>query len=318
MSEITENKSKKLNSYLWVEKYRPSTIDGLVLPPNIKNMFKKFAEEKEIPNLLFASAQPGSGKTSTAKAIVNDLEMEYLYINTSSENGIDTLRTKIERFASSMSFEDKKKAIILDEFDGASVNLQQGLRAAIEEFHASCRFILTCNYQTKIIEPLKSRLQIIDFNFSDEKIRKSQQERIVKRVCGILTKEVVEYDTETVEKLCDVHYPDMRRILNTLQKFSKQNGIISKDIFSYESIDDELYELIINKKFTKAREYIIQKSYNFDELYRAIFDNLVPRMNKECRGQAIILIAQYQFWNSQVVDKEINFSACMLDLINIM
>ncbi|MFA5484928.1 MAG: AAA family ATPase [Candidatus Pacearchaeota archaeon] len=315
---ITENNNKKLNYTLWVEKYRPSTIKDVILPKAYKNFFDKIISEKDLPNLLLYASSPGNGKTSTAKALVSDLDMDYLYINTSSESGIDTLRDKISKFASTMSFDGKKKAIILDEFDGASINLQQGLRAAIEEFHDTCRFVLTCNYVTKIIEPLKSRCQMLDFNFSDNRMSKTMMPKIGKRILEILDNEKIEYDKSTIIKIVKTFYPDMRKMLGLLQQYSKQTGIINAEIFNYQRIDSELFELVLNKKMRKAREYVIQKNYNYSELYRALYDNVIPRIDQSSQGEAYITVAEYMYRDSFVIDKEINFFACLIELARIL
>lgn len=315
--QVSENKSKRLNSYLWTEKYRPESISVVILPKTIKNLFGKFIEQKEVPNILLYSSTPGTGKTTVAKALLNDCNYDYLYINSSSENGIDVLRDRISKFASMASYDDRKKAVILDEFDGASINLQSALRAFIEEFHNHCRFIITCNYVTKIIEPLKSRLQLIDFNFSDEKNKDAHSAKIYGRLSKILVREKIDFDESVLKKIIATYYPDMRRMLNILQRYSTENGIINNDIFNYDKIDEEFYELILNRKITQAREYIIQKNYNYDELFRALFDNLIPKMDKSLRGPAIVTIAQYQYWSSQVLDKEINFTACLIELISL-
>jgi len=315
---IEENKSKRMNYTLWVEKYRPANIEETILPPDIKNFFEKIIEEGDLPNLLLHSSSPGSGKTTTAKALVAELDMDYIYINTSSEGGIDTLRDTISKFATSMSFDGKKKAVILDEFDGATINLQQGLRAAIEEFHESCRFIFTCNYVTKIIEPLKSRCQMVDFNFTDKTTTKGMMARIGRRILEILDAEGVEYDKKTIIKIVKTFYPDMRKMLGLLQQYSKQNGIINNDIFNYESVDEELFELILNKKMRKAREYVIERNYNYPELYRALYDNVIPQMEQASQGGAYITVAEYMYRDSFVIDKEINFFACLIELAGII
>jgi len=318
MSEqISENKSKRLNSYLWTEKYRPESISVVILPTTMKNLFKKFIEQKEVPNILLYSSTPGTGKTTAAKALLNDCNYDYIYINASSENGIDVLRDRISKFASMASYDDRNKAVILDEFDGASANLQAALKAFIEEFHKHCRFIITCNHITKIIEPLKSRLQLIDFNFSDDKNKAAHSDKIYKRLVKVLEREKIDFEPEILTKIVATYYPDMRRMLNILQRYSTENGIINNDIFNYDKIDEEFYELILNRKITQAREYIIQKNYNYDELYRSLFDNLIPKMEKQLRGPAIVTIAQYQYWSSQVMDKEINFTACLIELISL-
>jgi len=323
MIELEENKEKRLNYTLWVEKYRPSRIQDIVLPASIKKFFSEIVKEKEVPNLLFYSSSPGVGKTTVAKAIAKEVDTDFIYINTSLENGIDVLRSRIEKFATSMSFSGGRKIVILDEFDGASINLQQALRATIEEFHQSCRFIFTCNYITKIIEPLKSRCQMIDFNMMEKDFQDEMKPLIFNRLCGILKNEKFKdkpiiYDEVTIQKIVETYYPDIRKMLNVLQQYTKQNGNVDSSIFDYEKIDIELYQLILNKKLTAARKFIIERNYNFDEMFRSLFDNFVPMLDKTKQAQAILLIAEYMYRNSTVIDKEINFTALLLEIIGLL
>lgn len=323
MIELEENKEKRLNNFLWVEKYRPNKIKDIILPVSFKKFFTEIINDKEIPNLLFFSSSPGCGKTTVAKAIAKELGTDYIYINTSLENGIDVLRSRIEKFATSISFSGKKKIVILDEFDGASINLQQALRATIEEFHHTCRFIFTCNFITKIIEPLKSRCQMFDFNLMEKELQDEMKPLIFKRLCGILKNEKVKdkpiiFDENTVKKIVDTFYPDIRRMINLLQQYTKQNGIVDNAIFNYEKIDSELYQLILNKKLTAVRKYIIERNYNYSELYRAMFDNLVPLLDKDKQAQAILYIAEYMYRDSFVIDKEINLTACILEIMGLL
>jgi replication factor C small subunit len=323
MIEMEENKEKRLNFSIWVEKYRPTRIQDVILPTSFRKFFSEIIKEKEIPNLLFYSSSPGVGKTTVAKALAKEIGSDYIYINTSLENGIDVLRSRIEKFATSISFNGGKRIVILDEFDGASINLQQALRATIEEFHQTCRFIFTCNYITKIIEPLKSRCQMFNFNLTEKKIQDEMKPMIVKRLCGILKNEnfkdkPIEYEVSTIEKIVDVFYPDIRRMLNLLQQYTKQNGMVDNLIFDYEKIDGELYQLILNKKLTAARKHIIERNYNYDELYRAMFDNLIPLLEKNKQAQAILIIANYMDQSSRSIDKEITLTACILEIISLL
>lgn len=322
MLEMEENKEKRLNYTLWIEKYRPTKIQDVILPISLKKFFTELVKEKEIPNLLFYSSSPGVGKTTVAKALAKEIDTDYIYINTSLENGIDLIRSRIEKFATSMSFSGNKKIVILDEFDGATPQLQAALRATIEEFHQTCRFIFTCNYITKIIEPLKSRCQMIDFNLMDKTVQDEMKPLILRRLCGILKVEKVQgkpiiFDEATVKKIVDIFYPDIRRMTSLLAHYTKKNGIVNEDIFNYEKIDTELYQLILNKKLTAARKFITERSYNYDEMFRAMFDNLVPMLDKTKQAQAILLIAEYMYRNNFVIDKEINFTALLLEIIGL-
>ena len=311
----------------WVEKYRPEDIRSTILPKTNKMYFNKLVKDKEFQSLLLFSSNAGVGKTTVAKALCKEIGADYIYINTSKENGIDTLRSKIDKFATSMSLSGGKKVVILDEFDGATINLQQALRASIEEFHSTCRFIFTCNYITKIIEPIKSRCQVIDFNFTDIKQVKEMKPKIVNRLNKILQVEKVPCEKEILEKVVDSHYPDIRKMISLLQQYSKQttsdvypNGIIDEEIFNCEVISDELVDLIINKKFRKAREFVISMSYNYSELYRFLYNVLVPKLTPASKqGQAIQVISEFMWRQSQgVIDEEINFAHCMIELMGIL
>jgi len=312
-------KKKRLSYTLWVEKYRPETVGQILLPKSVKDFFLKLVEEKEIPNLLLYSSSPGVGKTTMAKALVNDIKSDYIYINMSLESGIDTLRSRIAKFATSYSMfgenEGGKKICILDEFDGSTPALQAAMRGFMEEFQDSCRFILTCNYVTKIIEPLKSRCQQIDFNMMDIKSQEECKPLVAKRLLGILKNEKVECKPETVKKIVDTFYPDVRRMINLLQQYSKKSGMIDSGIFNVEKVDTEFYEMIMNKKLTDARKYVIERNYNHDEMYRNLFDNLVPLLAKPKQAPCILVIAEYMYRNAFVVDKEINFTACLIEIM---
>jgi len=322
--------SKKQLSYtLWVEKYRPVSISQVLLPDQSKQFFLNMVKEKEIPHLLFYSSSPGVGKTTVAKALVHDIGADYIYINTSSESGIDTLRNRIAKFATSYSLfgsdgemggenAASKKICILDEFDGSTPALQAAMRAFMEEFQDSCRFVLTCNYATKIIEPLKSRCQQVDFNMTDAKSQKELKPLITKRIGGILKQEQIEFKPATIIKVVDTFYPDIRRMINLLQQYSKKNGVIDSGIFDVEKVDAEFYDLVMNKKLTDARKYIIERNYNHDEMYRNMFDHLVPMLDKSKQAQVILVIAEYMYRNSFVIDKEINFTACLLEIIGVL
>lgn len=455
------NDTKKFNTLVWPEYFRPKLIKDMVLPLNLKQNFIKMVSENNVPNMLLYSSSPGVGKTTLAKAICNEIGADYKYINVSSENGIDTLRGSISKFASTKSFSGNQKIVIMDECleenemirigtvddwkpiklkdleffkeypivsmdidtgelfndvgelisskeddiyeielgdattikvtkdhpimiktsrgieqvtikktlgvgdnvicfnhsityntkkivcvkrigygtvrnlnvknkhtfitsngivthncDGATLNLQQGLRSSIEQFHKVCRFIFTCNYVSKIIEPLRSRCQEFDMNFTDEKTKSEMMPLIKKRIMGILKKKNVDFVEETIDNLVLKYYPDMRKMIQICQQYSNVNNFIDNNIFDFAKIDSELYEYILEKKFVKARTYIIQKNYNFSELYTDLYKNFVPRLPAQKQPNVIIVLADYQFKHSQVVDQEINFSACLLEIMS--
>jgi replication factor C small subunit len=321
--EFEANRKKKESYTLWVEKYRPSSLGTMLLPKEVKSLFKKYIKEKEIPNLLFHSTSPGTGKTSAAKSIANDIGADYIYINASLENGIDILRSKIERFA--LSFSDKgKKIVILDEFEGSSRSLQDALRANIEAVQNSCRFIIICNHIHRIIDPLQSRCKAINFSISDKETKDEMIPLIIERITKILKVEKINdthivFDEAVVKKMVEMLYPDMRKMLITLQEYSKINGTVDTGVFDFESVDSELYTLIINKKLTAARKFILDNNYNYEVLYRALYDNLLPLIDdKSKQAQTIISIAEYMYRDAFVIDKEINFVALLLELMSIL
>lgn len=238
------NKRKKYNKFLWVEAFRPEHVKDMLLPDKLKKNFLKLIDEKNIPNLLLYSSSPGVGKTTLAKALCNDIGADYLYINTSSESGIETLRATVKKFASTKSFNGAPKVVIMDEFDGASKNLQQGLRAAIEEFHNVCRFIFMANYISQIIEPLKSRCQVFDMNMTETSTCDEMKPKIKSYLKRLLDFKQISYQDETAEKMVDQYFPDIRNMIQTCQQYSSLNGSIDDNIFSYQKIDEDFYDFI--------------------------------------------------------------------------
>jgi len=315
---VKPNTKRKKNKYIWIEFFRPMSVEDIILPKAYMKTFRKFVEEKEIPNLMLYSSSPGVGKTTLAKALCNDIGADYLYINVSSESGIDTLRTSISRFASTKSFNGKPKIVIMDEFDGASNNLQMGLRAAIEEFHKVCRFIFTCNYITQIKDPVLSRCQVFDMNFTDKKIKDEMVPKVTNRVCKILDFKKVDYDNSVIVKLVEDHYPDIRKTIQICQQYSAVNGVIDSNIFNYEKVDEEFYTYLLNKDFRNARKYLIESNYNYEEMFTNLYHHFVPMLTKEVQPEAIITIAEYMYKNSHSIDKEINFAALMLELMGLI
>lgn len=312
---MKRNNNKRYNEMLMVELFRPTTVNDIIMPKAYKSSFLKMVKEKKIPNLLFFSSNPGCGKTSLAKALCNDLDADYKYINVSSESGVDVLRSTISKFASTRSMTGSQKVIILDEFDGASKQLQQGLRAAIEEFHKVCRFIFTCNYITQIIEPLKSRLQSYDMNYADKKIIDEMQPLVYNRLINILKYKKIEYTEDVVQKLVKSNWPDIRNMINLCDKYSQINGSIDGNILSFEKLDEEFYDFILNKKYHKARKYLIERNYNYSELYSILFKEFVPRLEKHKQPQAILTINEFQHMHAFAVDPELPAAACLITLM---
>lgn len=315
---VVPNESKELNGTMLTEKYRPQTLDDIVLPESVKQRFRKMVEDEDIQNILLFSSSPGVGKTTLAKALVNDCDYDYIYINNSLERGIDVLRNRISKYAGSLTFDGKKKAVILDEFDGSSPELQDALRASIEEFHNSCRFICTCNYITKISDALQSRLEPHNFDFSNVDDKKEMMIGMYQRLLGILEAEKIEVDdNNTIKQLVVNFFPDFRKMLVLIQQCVGQHGMITNDIFRIESLGEEFYKMILNKKFTDARRYVVENSINNAELYTLLKTNLLDnnRITDKGKKAAIYMILnEYDYKSNFVTDKELNFAACLMEV----
>ena len=297
-------------SDIWCEKYRPSTLDEIVLDKSTKNYFNKVQQDKNIPNVLFVG-KPGIGKTSLAKIIVKDiLKCQYLYINASDENGIDTIRTKVLNFAQTKSLFGQIKVIILDECDGLSIDAQKALRNSIEEYHDLTRFVLTANYKHKIIPALQSRCQI--FNISYDK------KEYLAKLISIVKAEELKINKEDFTKIIDNCYPDFRKGINALQKYYLSNGKENNCNNTNELLDG-LMDLLIQKKYFLIRKAIIENEASFnndyDELFKRLFDYMyINPMPEERKRDCLITISKYFYQNSQCIDQEINFYSCILDL----
>lgn len=305
-----------VNDLLWVEKYRPKTLSDCILPTDLGIIFQGIVKDGNVPNMLLYG-KAGTGKTTVAKALANDVNSEYILINCSEENGIDTLRTKIRQYASTVSLNGNQKIIILDEFDYANAqSIQPALRGAIEEFHKNCRFILTCNYKNRIIDPLHSRCTTIDFTIpSSEKSQMATQ--MMKRVEFILDAEKVPYEKQIVVNLIKKHFPDLRRIINELQKYSSI-GKIDIGILAQGSSESfkELISFMKKKEFTSCRKWVIQNiDLNTADFYRKLYEELYSVLKPNSIPQAILIIAEYQHKAAFAMDQEINTMALIVQLM---
>mgnify|MGYP006275442613 FL=1 len=305
-----------MSQYLWVEKYRPSTIDECILPDSMKKTFKEFIASGELPNFLFCGGA-GVGKTTVAKALCNEIGAEYLFINGSEESGIDILRSKIKNFASSVSLTDAKKVVILDEADYLNANsTQPALRGFIEEFSNNCRFIFTCNFKNRIIEPLHSRCAVVEF-----KVENSEKPKIAagfyRRVLDILSQENVKADGKVVAELITKYFPDYRRILNELQRYSVSGAIDSGILVN---LGDESYvDLIKNlkaKNFTEVRKWVGKNSdIESTELFRKLYDKAIDYLELSSVPQLVLILADYQYKAAFVADREINTMAALTEIM---
>ena len=303
--------------FLWVEKYRPRTIAETVLPKYLKDTFQKVVDGKELPNMLF-TGPAGLGKTTVARALCNELELDYILINGSEEGNIDTLRTKIKQFASSVSLQGGYKVVILDEADYLNPqSTQPALRGFIEEFSNNCRFILTCNFKNRIIEPLHSRCGVYEFNTSKKDMVDLCQSFMAK--CQtILSKEKVEYEDSSIAELIMKFAPDWRRVLNELQRYSI-NGKIDSGILN--NLNDKHYDDLFNhlktKDFKKMRSWVVNNiDTDASAIFRAIYDRMVDKVAPQSIPQLVLLLADYQYKNAFVADHELNVVACLTEVMS--
>ena len=305
-----------MEKFLWVEKYRPTNVDECILPNNLKQTFKEFVKQKTIPNLIL-SGGAGVGKTTVATAMINEIGATSMMINGSEESGIDVLRTKIKNFASTSSLEGGRKYLILDESDYLNPqSTQPALRGFMEEFHKNCGFILTCNYKNRLIEPLHSRCSGVDFKIPKGEINKLCTQ-FFKRVKSILDEEAIKYDDKVILELITKYFPDWRRTLNELQKYSVSGQIDSGILVNLSEVNiNELMDALKKNEFTVVRKWIVNNLDNDpNRMFRVIYDSLYDFLDGSTIPHAVIIIGDYSYKSAFVADQEINMLACMTELM---
>ena len=305
-----------METFLWVEKYRPITVESCILPSELKETFGEYVKNKSIPNLVL-SGGPGVGKTTIAKAMIEQIGATYIMINGSEESGIDVLRTKIKNFASTVSLSGGRKYIILDEADYLNAqSTQPALRGFMEEFHKNCGFILTCNYKNRLIEPLHSRCSVIDFVIPNKE-KPILAKEFFGRVTDILKKENIKYDKRVVVELATKYFPDWRRILNELQRYSASGQIDAGLLVNISEVN--IHDLMVSlkkKEFTNVRKWIVQNLDNDPiRIYRLIYDSLYDNVDSSTIPHAVVCIGDYCYKSSFVPDQEINLLACLTELM---
>ena len=302
--------------FLWVEKYRPHKIADCVLPENLKNTFQKFVDDGNIPNLLL-SGSAGVGKTTVARAMLDEINADYIVINGSMNGNIDTLRNDIRNFAATVSFGGGRKYVILDESDYLNANsTQPALRNFMEEYSSNCGFILTCNFVNRIIDPLHSRCSVIEFKI-DAKEKATLAKEFLLRACDILTTEGITYDKKVLAEVIMKHFPDWRRVLNELQRYAASGNIDSGILASVDNVEiKELVKYLKAREFESMRKWVGQNaSMDVNVLFRKLYDASSTILKPETIPALVLALADYQYKAAFVVDQEINLAACMTQIM---
>ena len=306
------------NEFLWVEKYRPKTIEECILPDNTKKTFQNFLDKGEIPNMLLAGPA-GCGKTTVAKALCNELGVDYYVINGSDEGRfLDTVRNTAKNFASTVSLSSsaRHKVIIIDEADNTTNDVQLLLRAFIEEFHGNCRFIFTCNFKNKILEPLHSRCTVVEFGIGGKQ-KPTIAAAFFKRIQEILAAEAVEYDNKVLVELINKHFPDWRRVLNECQRYSAGGKIDAGILATFSDVKvNDLVKRLKEKDYPEVRKWIVNNLDNDTNLLlRRIYDACTDSLAPSSIPAAVLVLAKYQYQMAFVADQEINMLACLTEIM---
>jgi DNA polymerase III delta prime subunit len=305
-----------MSDFLWSQKYRPKKVSDCILPERLKTVFQTFVDNKSIPNLMLTGSA-GVGKTTVAMAMCDEIGVNHLFINSSEERGIDMLRTKIKSYASTISLTGGRKVIILDEADYLTPEAQAGLRGAIEEFSENCTFIFTCNFKSRLIDALHSRCSVIDFSLKNEEKPKMAMQ-MFKRLCQILTDEDIQYDKSVLQQIVGKFFPDYRRTLNELQRYSVSGTIDAGTLSQVSDVRKmtELLSYLKDKNFSDMRKWVVANAdADPNRIYRKIYDSLYESFKADSIPQAVLIISKYQYQSAFVADQEINLVACLTEIM---
>ena len=304
------------NEYLWVEKFRPKTVSDCILPDRIKKVFQNYVDTANIPNLMLTGSA-GVGKTTVAMAMCEEIGLNYMFINSSEERGIDMLRTKIRGYASTISLTGGRKVIILDEADYLTPDAQAALRGAVEEYSENCSFIFTCNFKSRLLDALHSRCSVIDFSLkADEKPRMAAQ--LFQRLSTILINQKVEYDKQVLIKIVEKFFPDYRRTLNELQRYSSGGSIDAGTLAQISDVRKiaDLVGYLKEGNFAEMRKWVVTNSdIEPSRIYRKVYDSLYEYFKPASIPQAVVILARYQYQSAFVADQEINLVACLTEIM---